>query len=285
MGDPPGDQEQLSIPNQREPGPSAASARADSAGSPATEAAAGLGGFEPPDSHESGSNRLTDLRMAGKGIRKSLIWLAGIVITALVTGVVGQITSGWFSSAPNVNAAIGPTQVRLMQPFSAEGKLLSPYKAASTGHGGSCINSNESSDPDALRCFTSNQVADPCWSHGTKVACLGSPWDVNALLIIDPRVNATPRFSIGPVPWALEIQDPANSRHVLDCGFAGGTAAQIVAGLRANWDCFRNGKFNPKGFVGYALGTPQTATSRWTVFYVAANSSQAVEAKVITAWR
>jgi hypothetical protein len=282
MGDPPDGQEELSVPNQREPRPLEAP---DIAMSHTTDVAAATSARKAQDFHESGPDTLNGLRVAGKGIRKSILWLAGIIVTALVTGVVGQITGGWFSSSPHLNTGQGPTQVRLMQPFSAEGKLLPPYKVSSMARGGSCINSYESSDPDALRCFTGNQVADPCWSYGNQVACLGAPWDANALLILNPAIHAKARVSIGPVPWALEIDNPANSHQILECGFAGGTAAEIVAGLRANWDCFREGEFNPKGFVGYALGTPQTTTRKWTVFYAAANNSQAVEAKVVIAWR
>jgi hypothetical protein len=285
IGDPPSDQEGLSVPNQHASGPAGESARPDTATSRSTDMAAATGVHKAENLRESEPDRLNGLRVAGKEIHKSILWLGGIIVTALVTGVVGHITGGWFNSPSHVVTGQGPTQVRLMQPFSTEGKLLPPYKVSSTARGGSCINSYESSDPDALRCFAGNQVADPCWSYGSQVACLGAPWDAKAFLIINPAIHAEPRASIGPVPWALEIDDPAKPTQTLDCGFAGGTAAEIVAGLRANWDCFRAGEFNSKGFVGYALGTPQATKSRWTVFYAAADKSQAVEAQVVIAWR
>lgn len=229
------------------------------------------------------SEASAEWRKASKTVRKVLAWLIGIIVTTAVTAIVGQITNGWFSPAPPKPAL---TQVRLMQPFSASGALLPPYKQSVTVHGGSCTSSYESSDPDALRCFTVSGVADPCWQGADSVACLGTPWATKALLIVNPQVNATPRPSIGPIPWALEITDPANTSQILQCGFAGGTSATIVAGMRANWDCFRKGVYNPGGFVGYALGAPQPATDKpWNVYYIGRNSSQAVEAKVLTVWR
>lgn len=250
---------------------------AGSAGTPNRLDAASQAADEPP-------HKAPGWRKAGSNARKALVSLIGVAVAAAVTAVVGHITNGWFSSGPPQPTA---TQVRLMQPFNAAGKLLPPYKQAAALAGGACISSYESSDPDALRCFSGNQVADPCWQGGPdRVACLRSPWDAAALVIADPRINATPKASIGPVPWALEIEDPATSGQVLQCGFAGGTSAITVAGMRANWLCFRKGQSNPRGFVGYALGTPSPATGKpWTVYYAGANSSQAVEAKVLTVWR
>jgi len=283
MGDPHDEPERSSPASSRESRSPKASESRRPAMDRETDAAAKVG--DSQKSPHPGPKALKEIRVAGKGLRKPVTWLVGIIITALITGVVGQVTDGWFSSHRHADIGEGPTQVRLMQPFSATGKLLPPYKVNSIAHGGSCINSYESSDPDALRCFSSNEVADPCWSYTTRVVCLGSPWDADALSIINPTITAKPRQSIGPVPWALEIKNPNNSQQFLDCGFAGGTAAEIVAGLRANWDCFRQGQENPRGFAGYALGTPKTKTSQWTVFYAPKNSSQALEAKIIIAWR
>jgi hypothetical protein len=100
------------------------------------------------------------------------------------------------------------------------------------------------------------------------------------------HVTATPSATIGPLPWALEISDPAHPSQTLQCGFAGGTGVQFVAGMRANWGCFRPGQFNSKGFTGYALGTPQESDSKpWAVYYAGATSSQAFQAMVLIAWR
>ena len=284
MVDPPGDQEEITKLDQDKTEPAGSFASHD----PTTKRADDVGDgehVETRSAREPQREAFDGFRKADKGIRKSVIWLVGIIVTALVTGVVGQITGGWFSSSPKAPSKPGATQVRLMQPFSPNGTLLAPYQQSTTLHGGSCINSSESSDPDALRCFSGNQVADPCWSSVSEVACLATPWDTKALVINGLNVNVTPRASIGPVPWALEITDPANPSEILDCGFAGGTAVQIVAGMRANWLCFRQGQFDPHGFVGYALGAPQTGTNQWTVFFARPNSSQAVEANVLIAWR
>lgn len=259
---------------------SAPSSRSSVAGSP--------GASNGPDAEDRGtaeshSEAPVESRKASKTVRKAVVWFIGIVVTTAVTAIVGQITNGWFTSGPAQPAL---TQVRLMQPFNATGKLLPPYKQSATSSGGSCISSYESSDPGALRCFSGSGVADPCWQGVNRVACLSAPWSTKALVIVNPQVNATPKASIGPIPWALEITDPANTGQILQCGFAGGTSAITVAGMRANWDCFRKGQYNPRGFVGYALGAPQPATAKpWTVYYAGTNSSQAVTAKVLTVWR
>jgi hypothetical protein len=282
MIDPPGEQEEITKLDQHKAEPAGSFSSHDST----TKRAGDVGDTERAGARSEPQREAFDgFRNAGKGIRKSVIWLVGIIVTALVTGIVGQITGGWFTSSPKAPSKLGATQVRLMQPFGANGRLLAPYQESATLHGGSCSNSFESSDPDALRCFSGNQVADPCWSSVSEVACLVTPWDTKAVVINNLNVNVTPRASIGPVPWALEITDPANPSQILDCGFAGGTAAQIVAGMRANWLCFRPGQFDPHGFVGYALGAPQTGTNPWTVFFGRPNSSQAVEANVLIAWR
>jgi hypothetical protein len=242
------------------------------------------------EDHERHPEGVAELRKARRRLSKWLGWLAGLFVTALVTAVAGHIVDGWFTTTPSQSPKTRFTQVRLMQPFNMYGKLLAPYKSAVTLHGGSCINSAESSDPDALRCFSSDQVADPCWraangSGGVNVACLASPWDTRAIMIVDPHINAMARASIGPVPWALKIIQPSHPGRNLDCGFVGGTA-QVIAGMRANWACFKPSQVNQRGLAGYAIGTPQIASGKpWTVFYVAINSSQAVEATVTTVWR
>jgi len=183
------------------------------------------------------------------------------------------------------------TQVRYVQLFTANGKLRASYKPAVTLKGGSCTGSIESSDPNALRCFSGSQVADPCWRPGnatssTYVACLKSPWDTRPLVIVHPRINAAPTASRGRVPWALEIIQPGRPGQVLQCAFATGGTAPVIAGDRVNWVCFRPGLVNPSGLDGYVIGAAHPATSSpWTVSYLPPNSTQPVQTTVATVWR
>lgn len=57
-----------------------------------------------PDLHKEAS---TEWRKAGRNARKALVWVIGIVVTTVVTAIVGHFTNGWFSSgpAPSNNAA------------------------------------------------------------------------------------------------------------------------------------------------------------------------------------
>ncbi len=213
-----------------------------------------------------------------------------MLVAAVVTAVAGFVANGWFSKAFSQPLTPTATHLRLMQPFDLYGKLRAPYKPGLTLRGGSCLNSSESADAGALRCFNGSHVADPCWqsgnqSRGVDVACLTLPWDTRVLVIVNPRITAMPGASIAAVPWAMEIIQPGHPRHLLRCGLAGGTA-RVIAGMRANWSCFRPGQENPSGLAGYALGTPKIAMSKpWTVFYVPVNGRRAVETTVTTVWR
>jgi hypothetical protein len=230
---------------------------------------------------EGGSDQTPSrLGKAGRGTWKWLIGLAGVFVAAVVTTVAGHLAGGWFSTSPAATPTPTPTpaltQVRLMQVFDPNGTLLPPYKPSQTLTGGMCTNSNESSDPDALRCYSGGTIADPCWEGVHKVACLATPWDTQALIIVNPQISVTQGEAIESVPWALEISDPAHPGRILQCGFAGGTAAEYVAGLRANWLCGPPDK--PAVLSGYALGSPQMSDSKpWTVYYA---SSSALATKV-----
>jgi hypothetical protein len=143
-----------------------------------------------------------------------------------------------------------------------------------------------------LRCFSGNLVLDPCWQtyepNGRAVAaCLASPEDPRVELIVGPNIPAKPEASPpgSNVPWALEIANPDDPAQPLQC-VAAPWATGAVAGMRINWTCIPLGHFSLRNPVGYAIGNLQVAGGKpWTVFYVAASSSQAVEVTVITVWR
>jgi hypothetical protein len=105
--------------------------------------------------------------------------LAGAFITAVVTGIAGHVVDALFSNnspSPRATPQADVTSVRLVRPFDLSGKLLGNFKEA--GHPtGYCIDGYESSDPEALRCFTADsQMFDPCWAYGDRAACPSSPW-------------------------------------------------------------------------------------------------------------
>lgn len=209
----------------------------------------------------------------------SIATVLGLLVTVLLA-----VTSIGSSSAPALPPPPALTQVRLVNPFNAEGKLLPPYHQTETASGGQCRQSVESSDPDARRCFTGDQVIDPCWPGDAidKVACPTSPWDSPTLVITNPSFDGPPATTTGVTPWALEIRDPAHPTQILRCTSTAGTSG-VVAGMRINWHCYYPGQ---KDLVGYAIGNPHTSTDRpWTVFYEPSSSSEAVEAVISVAWR
>lgn len=214
---------------------------------------------------------------------KALGWLLALssaFVTALVTGLAGKAVDVVFPSTPSPSTL---PVVRLLRPFDTAGNLLTPYKAVRHTTG-KCQRGYESSDPESLRCFsTDSEVFDPCWEQGSSVACLQNPWTPDATVFDHPQVERQAVNALGPTPWALELSDPGQPRHVLRCSFTGG-ATSTVAGMRVNWGCFMgDGQPSAKNYVGDAVGDPRTSTDKqWTVFYAPRGSSVLQEALIRT---
>jgi hypothetical protein len=177
------------------------------------------------------------------------------------------------------------TDVHLVRPFDESGHLLAPYREAGHSTGGKCVESYQSSDPDALRCFSDDsKVFDPCWSSGSQVACLRSPWDGAAWIIAGTRDERSAMRSMGDTPWALEIRDPTTPNGMLRCGFAGGTGGTI-AGMRINWRCFQ-GEATEASYTGDAVGPPSVSDDKlWTIYFAPKGSSDVRKASVVAVWR
>jgi hypothetical protein len=226
--------------------------------------------------------------------RKFFKWFLGLVglfIAGVVTTIATVTTTGLFGGSSTQSPSVKLTQVRLMQPFSLSGQLLPPYKDSKNLIDGTCTNSLTSADPEALRCYSGNLVLDPCWSsfkNGVEVvACLLSPEDSDAIVITRPHIIAKPEVSPfkARLPWAIEIINPGSPKELLRCvASSGGTGT--VDGMRVNWVCGDSKPFQRQSPRGYAIGNLQVMDDKpWTVFYAGADSSQAVEATVVTVWR
>jgi len=241
----------------------------------------------------------SDLRKARRITWKWFAGLVGVFIAAVVTAIAGHVTDGWFSASSASKSSAIPssppavTQVRVMQPFRPFGGLMPPYKAVQTWNRGQCSGSFASSDPTAMRCFAGGFLGDPCWANASLsyVVCLRAPWDNQAVVIRNPAINRENSWA-SPLPWALEIMDPAHVGQVLQCEFVAGAAGFELAGKRPNWACYKQGQFNPnlpigsKNTIGYAFGAPKVSDSKpWTVYYAGVTDSQAFQATVIVAWR
>jgi hypothetical protein len=225
--------------------------------------------------------------------RRLWLWLLGLTgafTTAIVTGLANHVVDA--VTGKNASPTAAATDVRLVRPFDESGHLLAPYREAGRSTGGKCIESYESSDPDALRCFSNDsQVFDPCWSNGSgsgsQVACLRSPWDGAAWIVVDPRNERNSVRSMGDTgdtPWALEVRDPTSPDRMLQCGFAGG-AGGTVAGMRINWRCFQ-GEATEASYTGDAVGALTVSKDKpWSVYFAPKGSSDVRKASVVTVWR
>ncbi|WP_405114815.1 hypothetical protein OG559_10825 [Micromonospora sp. NBC_01405] len=239
----------------------------------------------------SGGPRAVD-RPAGDTppIRRLLLWTLGLVgafVTAVVAGLAANVVQSLTTPpqpTPSASPATRVTAVRLVRPFDDTGRLLPPYQEAGRSAGGRCVESYQSSDPDAQRCFSQSQVFDPCWSLAEVTVCLRSPWDSAAWIIEDIEGARAVRRSMGDAPWALEVRNPFDERQTLRCGAAGG-ANGTVAGMRIGWRCspadaaeFRH--------VGDLIGLPRSEEGKpWTIFFAQENNSDVREAEVVTVWR
>ncbi|MCX4515939.1 hypothetical protein OHA27_38130 [Streptomyces sp. NBC_01619] len=206
------------------------------------------------------------------------VWFAG-----LVAAIISAIVPAWITGLlePDPPAPPRLTNVRYIVPFSGDGKLQSPYRAARKLKAGECpSHSFQSSDPEALRCFAEGNVLDPCWTHALTAVCLGSPWDHNAT-VIEQATNTAgpPDQSHRTVPWALEIRDPVSGA-TLQCAALPG-AQRTVAGQRMNWGC-DNEHGKP---AGNGVGSPTRSDEKpWTVLYNAEGATDVRRADVLTVW-
>ncbi|MEO7070024.1 MAG: hypothetical protein ABI131_05970 [Nostocoides sp.] len=212
-----------------------------------------------------------------------LLGLGGVFIAAIVSGLAGRVVDAVVPQPATTTSAPSLTDVRFVRPFDNAGTLLSPYVAKGSSDG-NCIQGQESSDPSALRCVAKDGgVYDPCWLGASTAVCLSNPWEPQAWLITNPVVASFSLGSIGPTPWALDVESPSSPSRILHCGYAGGTGG-TVAGMRVNYGCF-DGVPSPKTYVGDAVGNPkQSDTSLWTILYVAKGSSDVRTAAIRTVW-
>lgn len=224
------------------------------------------------------------------GLKPFWKWLDGVV-AAIITGVIILFITRAVSGGGQVSPSTKSTAVRFVQVFNQAGELPPTYSVTQTFSSGECVASIGSSDPEALRCTTGNYLRDPCWQNprGTlsevEVACLNDPWSSEVVLIRNAKVDYPGHFlvtSIGPLPWALEIENPDDSSQELQCILISGTSDSI-AGMRINWSCHMPGLAQT---AGYAVGAPQIFVDKpWVIYYAAVNTGQVVQAQVTTVWR
>ncbi len=240
------------------------------------------------DGGPSGSNGSTSSwkRKAFSALgRHSGVVISGVIV-AVLTVILTQAISQCGAKDPK-----NPTAVLTKTVFS-EGKLLAAFKVTRREQGERCLSFSVSSeDPEARRCFGEKFIGDPCWPRrridGDFAVCLSSPWSSSVTMLTRVRsfdTGDTPSPQSRPVkPWALEIRNPNDESEILHCTFQTGVEF-TVGGQRRNWKCVHADPDNGK-IEGYALGTPDSSQSIWTVQFSGVATEEVKDAEIVRVWR
>jgi hypothetical protein len=142
--------------------------------------------------------------------------IAGAIVLAALSGIVGAGAPGLFSHTPRSETA---TQHIFFVPWSETGGLSEGIHIASSVKGYCWTNSQVSLRYDAYRCFGPNSlIYDPCFASGSQrsVACpMPSPTNVTVIRLVKPlpegnnspaKVQATPTSTV----WLVVLADGAS---------------------------------------------------------------------------
>lgn len=181
------------------------------------------------------------------------------------------------------NVAIVPTatDVRIFQPFNADGSIRGDLRVVLQLPDGECqtgafsvsedANGKRAGRPDAWRCG----ARDPCFSPtvGQILVCAHDPFsgEVTALSLKSPLQRDQgnePRQASRP--WAIEL---ANGER---CAYAGAGTVQVVAGQRALYVC---------DLGTTVFGAIDTTPRVWTAMAQLANSHELRTVEVRVAYR
>jgi hypothetical protein len=101
------------------------------------------------------------------------------------------------------------TYVRYAAPVTADGEQLPTISVSGTVNGRCQIGSDVVLSVSVYRCFSGNEIYDPCWamSSGPSVLCLPAPWSASVVEVRSGVLNS--RISIAPTdldaPWAVQL--------------------------------------------------------------------------------
>ncbi|MDQ0600126.1 hypothetical protein QF037_004471 [Streptomyces canus] len=213
------------------------------------------------------------------------------VAGALATGLADDVTS-WVKSlfAEEKSPPVTQTDFRHYLPFDLREQPVAGLKVVGRQTGSRPSISFNSSAPNTWRCFSGDRVDDPCYAPEMDLKpkyllCPGTPWegsawrvDINSLP--EPDSYAAPEDPWGK-PWALEVQVPDSSRHVLRCVTHGGTLSSVL-GKTVWYVCLDD----DGGETGYLVGLPEkTSEGPWMVALAPRGATQIVQAPIKTMWQ
>lgn len=121
------------------------------------------------------------------------------------------------------------------------------------------------------------------------MACIDSPWDYGALLLLAPKVYVTSDWSTSPyrkkTPWALQLRDPTKHNRSLHCVWVQGNAVQEIYGMRINYFCWPIGhEWQTSHLVANAWGELDMSHSLYRVAFTEVGSSEVRQADVTDTW-
>ncbi len=176
------------------------------------------------------------------------------------------------AALPASGSSSASTIISVYRPFTPRGSThLSVLVRAGTCPSGSEVSPRR----DAWRCFSGNEILDPCFSSPKRrnvVLCPLAPWFDRGteLRLHKPLVAAQgnhARPSTGLTPWALQLADGRR------CIYAEG-ATSVVAGERLNYFCGT--------FTEGLWGAPDRTSEPWTIL-IGSSKATSLEERVAIA--
>jgi hypothetical protein len=148
--------------------------------------------------------------------RRELTAAAGAALGLLICGSAARATVMPSSGAAiSASAAVAPTRLINTRPVTATYQPSAGLKITTAGKPATCSAGSDSVG-NAYRCFSGNDIYDPCWADETpgqspSVLCQDAPWQKSVVRLkvkdgLSPFLTAPPRRQIGS-PWGVQLSD------------------------------------------------------------------------------
>ncbi len=175
------------------------------------------------------------------------------------------------TTVPAMAAAKG-TKLRTYSPYDADGEPT--VRVTRSRYADSCSGSYVNGQASARRCFSGNNIIDPCFLDPfdeDRAVCVSSPQAKTGIRMrgMSDADDGTGGSSNRRQLWALDLR---NGRQ---CGFLSG-ATSGRRGMRLNYGC-ENGAF--------LWGKPRRNTRFWTILHSKTLNSPLRRKQIAVAWR
>jgi hypothetical protein len=192
--------------------------------------------------------------------------LTSHLLVLVVLSSAGTVTTGTIFRSKRPP----PTNLITTRVFAEDGNLVRGYRVVERVQADDCIRSLTGAGSDAVRCFSTSGIYDPCWVNPQdKAACPKAPWSADIVLVTKIRMLERDMGGVSNPNsfWGLEL---ANGDR---CTFATGTA-EVIDHERVNYRCVNGG----------VVGDPDRTGPVWKVRYFTLRSRQITNVTVRRAW-